>query len=206
MIFISPNVNAWYRIYLALQREWEESGKKGNPPPIALVLSGWDYSTDYQKQERWQNTIKWVEQHGVDHRILQLTEEEKYYVEKLGGPLAETTNWTWGGHKQAICPTESEVQEAILKLKANWQQVAGSALAQYTAPLRITGKKRRRLVVGVFGDITPPWGSWHYISSSSVGRKFTEFRQAVNQCISPVEVDHIDFTFLRDKYNKDVEQ
>jgi hypothetical protein len=91
-------------------------------------------------------------------------------------------------------PPEDESAKYLEYLSAHWANIAGSGLSIVTRPVAFTGKKARRLLVQAEGAATPPWGGWSYRSPDEMQRRtFTRFRSAVNNAITPHEVDHIDF-------------
>ncbi|MBK9457197.1 MAG: hypothetical protein IPO24_17240 [Bacteroidetes bacterium] len=69
MIFVSPQPNTWYAIYQRLKSHWDNEFKVGDAPPMALVLSGWTMSSDFEKQDRWKMTLRWAEQNNCSHLI-----------------------------------------------------------------------------------------------------------------------------------------
>lgn len=56
MMFISPKPNKWYQIYQCLKSHWENEIPSSIPPPVALVLGGWNFSNDSDKKNRWEKT------------------------------------------------------------------------------------------------------------------------------------------------------
>jgi hypothetical protein len=118
-------------------------------------------------------------------------------AESIAGISASGANWfpVFGEqfHQPKLKPEKTLVAENLKRLKQNWTEVAGSELAKTTRPKKFTGKKMRRLVLGVDSRFSPPWGSWY--SANRNPRAFFEFRKSVNAVISPMEIDHIDFKF-----------
>lgn len=95
--------------------------------------------------------------------------------------------------------TADEYQAALSKLRAGWAEAIGEELAAITEPYMFSGRKRRRLVVLVRGDGTPPWGTWQSLSAVEAERRtFTEFRKRVNELIAPHGVDHVEFRETRE--------
>jgi hypothetical protein len=68
----------WDRIFPELSNLWNTEPKGLPPPPMALTLEGWNYSSSSQRGERWRETLKWANRHGVDPDILRLDESEKH--------------------------------------------------------------------------------------------------------------------------------
>jgi hypothetical protein len=83
MIFVCPNPIPWSDTYKALEAAWRKSGCVGSAPPMPLILSGWWYSSDRDKQDRWLDTIRWAKEHDLSHLIKELKEDEGYYTEVL---------------------------------------------------------------------------------------------------------------------------
>ena len=191
MTIISPQPNTWYKIWLDLKAKWEKERMTCSPPPVALVLSGWTMSNDYDKQERWKHTLEWAERNNLSELIPELKEEEKYCVETLSSwrPF-EDYNYTNNPARQK--PTKEETEKAIAILKTKWVTYLGEKFAGNTKPLKLTGDKSRRLLVKVASNYQPPWGTWTKIHDNQK-RLFSNFRQQINCDISPVEIDHIDF-------------
>lgn len=80
MQFVCPKPVIWNSIYQRLKEKWEESGSYGDPPPVRLILAGWAFSTDSDKQLRWQQTVWWAEEQGMESLIPKLGEEDEYGV------------------------------------------------------------------------------------------------------------------------------
>jgi len=63
-------------------------------PPIPLILSGWVYSNDVEKMERWKETVTWAKNNGCAD-LIEIPAGEFYYVDEpssytvgpLGGPM-----------------------------------------------------------------------------------------------------------------------
>jgi hypothetical protein len=53
------------------------------PPPIPLILAGWAFSNDFEKQQRWQETIVWAESHCCLELVRDLPLNSMYVVEKI---------------------------------------------------------------------------------------------------------------------------
>jgi hypothetical protein len=159
---------------------------------MPLVLAGWIYSSDRDKQQRWEQTMEWAAHHGFAHLVPSLSEEEYYSTEQLSTSYPEQH---YRPDRYAIRerPSSEAIADALRLLKRDWPVIAGPELAAVCEPDSITGTKGRRLVVVVFREHNPPWGSWHSLSSGPQRQTFTAFRKRINDAISPVYVDHIDF-------------
>ncbi len=189
MIYISPQPNTWYTIYQRLKSHWENDNKKGVPPPMALVLSGWTMSNDYDKQTRWEETMKWADQNNCRYLVPDLKEDEKYYVKEL----SSYRPYEYYTFDSKYKPSVEEVNTAMRNLLANWQSLLDEDFSANTKPLVFSGDKSRRLVVEYKPDYKPPWGSWANHLANGRPSKFTELRQKVNEIIQPLAIDHIKF-------------
>jgi hypothetical protein len=189
MKYISPKPNTWYAIYQNLKSHYEKEIKVGMAPPIALVLSGWTFSNDYDKEQRWKETLAWAKKNNCQHLIHELKEEEKYYVQEY----SSFRPYEYYTYDTKYKPIPEEVNHAMQTLLTNWDTIWDSAFAPNTQPLAFTGNKRRRLLVAYNSMYQPPWGSWHNHLASGRPSKFTELRLKINELIKPIVVDHIDF-------------
>ena len=191
MIFVSPQPNTWYAIYQRLKSHWENEIRYVMPPPVALVLSGWTMSSDFEKQDRWNATLRWSEQNNCSQLIHVLSEAEKYYVTEL-------SNYTpfyheMKQHPKANKPTKEEVQHALEILTNKWKELLGDEFTSKTKPVSFSGNKFRSLLVSYQSGYLPPWGSWTNHLANGKPSKFTELRSKVNNIIKPLAVDHIIF-------------
>jgi hypothetical protein len=111
-----------------------------------------------------------------------------YLIGPKGGPMYLSWNY-----ERRPDVAEQDAEKAVASLKDQWVEIAGHELSQVTSPLKLTGIKKRRLLVNADFNHTPPWGSWFQLSNSQERREFTRLREAVNKAIYPLMVDHIDF-------------
>jgi hypothetical protein len=194
MQFVCPKPQVWNRIHQQLQRAWEAAGCVGPEPPVPLILNGWAFSSDLDKQQRWLATVAWANNAGLERLIHELSEEEGYWVDELdASPIAGPTHLPCSSDSKRK-PDAEEYRAAFEKLRARWDYVAGRELAAVTAPFVFTGKKRRNLVITVEAGVEAPWGTWTELSQAeSKRRMFTEFRRKVNEVIAPHKVDHVTF-------------
>ncbi|MFN7037546.1 MAG: hypothetical protein ACK4SN_14400, partial [Bellilinea sp.] len=101
MKFICPLPYVWAEIYDRLYSAWQERGSKGDPPPIPLILSGWVFSNDLAKKIRWEMTLQWAREQGLEHLIPEIDRHQAYKVATIttytigpmGGPMY--LNWDY---------------------------------------------------------------------------------------------------------------
>ena len=53
--------------------------RKAGGPPTPLILNGWAFSTDENKKNRWEETIKWAHINNLEDIILNVDEKDKFY-------------------------------------------------------------------------------------------------------------------------------
>ncbi len=194
MIRVCPNPRAWCDVHKRLVTFSQE--RFLDRPPGPIILSGWWYTTDTEKQQRWFEMIEWATVHCCKD-LLDLQDDDFYVVETLTthqiGPMGSVLKRPWDFETKPI-PSDAAIKSAITLLSEQWSQIVGESLAAMTIPLRFTGKKKRRLLVH-YHTGSPPWGNWSSLSHlESKRRTFTSFRSAVNTAIAPHEIDHVDFT------------
>jgi hypothetical protein len=80
---VCPFPLIWNEIYKSLYQKWIECSSIGEAPPVPLILGGWVYSNDVEKQKRWKETEKWAQGRGFSSILLDLTEENFYKVDEL---------------------------------------------------------------------------------------------------------------------------
>ena len=193
LIQVCPMPRPWGDAYNLL-REFSQSNKC-NPqePPKPLILSGWGFSSDVDKHQRWEETVRWAERNGCIELIDAIPESDLLYVEELNDYAYgdQFANWNMDSK---VRPSTEDLDRYLGLLKTNWSKIVGPDLAEITSPLSFSGLKARKLLVQAASNKQPPWGSWAQRSSDPERRyTFTVFRAAVNEAISPHEVDHIDF-------------
>ena len=189
MKFISPQPNKWYEIFQILNTYAEKELGANNLPPMALVLSGWTMSNDYDKHKRWEETLQWAEKNKVLHLIPELKEDDKYYVTEFDA----FRPYEFYTFDKKYKPTSEEIKTALQNLKDNWQTLWEIEFGNNTTPILFSGKKSRSLLVKYKANYSPPWGSWTNHLANGRPSKFTVLRSKVNEIIKPVMVDHIIF-------------
>lgn len=196
MIFICPMPSKWNEIYEKLLIYWNKNGVHGNKPPVPLILNGWVFTNDAEKELRWQETLMWADRNGCRTLIPILLPDEAYCVSEkttydigtCGGPMYRP--WDFEAKKK---PLDEEVQIALNRLKQEWRNITSAPWGDELEPLGFSGKKRRKLVVIVKSGCKAPWGSWDSLDKGPKRRILTEFRKKINLCIWSLEVDHIEF-------------
>lgn len=197
MIDICPRPSDWANVHQKLERIARFRKCTPPNPPKPLILSGWHYSNDIQKRDRWQQTVDWAKKNNCSELIANIPSDNFYRVEiptdfqvgPLGGPMFRPWDFT-----SKAKPSNDALKKAMETLSDHWPHIAGLYLAKLTRPQSIRGPKGRRLIVEVTSLGDAPWGTWSTLSSERQKRQaFTEFRRSVNQAIAPHEVDHIDF-------------
>ena len=194
---ICPNPQAWNKIYEQLTAYSNINTCIPSSPPIPLILAAWNYSNDIEKKLRWKETITWATENDCKDLVDSIQYDQFYFVDKptdyMVGPMGGPTYNTWD-YEPKKCPSLREIDRNLKILVNKWSEIVGDDLAKITYPIKFTGDKARRLVVGADGTSNPPWGSWTKLSyCDSKKRTFTKFRASINQAISPQEIDHIDF-------------
>ena len=124
-IFVCPNPIPWSETYKRLEASWRRSGCQGDAPPIPLILSGWSYSSDRDKQLRWEQTIQWAEQHNCRELIWQIPVTECYFTSHVSTSYPEQ-QYGPQVHPPAERPSDETVLAAMDRLRAAWSSVAGA--------------------------------------------------------------------------------
>ena len=201
-IFICPKPEIWNEIYKKLLRVYKfRRGNNQNisEPPKPLLLSGWWYSNDLDKQTRWNETVEWAEANGLSHLTPKLSPENSYSVSQISthaiGPMGGPVYLPWN-YEPRNKPGKDEIADGLNLLIRFWEDVIGKQYSRISKPLGFSGKKQRRLKVGFLPNTKSPWGDWNILRNDSSRLAFTEFRKRVNEAIHPLEIDHIDFEVL----------
>ena len=200
MTEVCPFPPEWAELHQRLVRH---ALRRGLPePPWPLVLSGWSYSNDVEKAERWQRMKQWAVEHGLEHWVLSVPKERMYRVWTLTthevGPLGGPLKLSWDLESKATIAKDRR-RDVVALLQSAWDEVAGLELCNTTWPIELTGQKGRRLLVRASRASSPPWGGWTWRSEDEKERKaFTRFRSAINDLIAPHEIDHVVFDVTDD--------
>lgn len=197
MLRVCPKPVLWSKLFTKLEQFAVTRPCNPPTPPKPLILSGWNYSNDLEKQARWSQTLAWAFANGGQHIVESLQDADFYYVDSpttyAVGPLGGPMYLSWDFRPKPVLPA-AERAELVERLRSQWDQVAGGEIAAMTKPLALTGRKGRRLLVAARRNTRPPWGTWTSRSfHPDLRRSFTCLRAAVNASLSPHHVDHIDF-------------
>jgi hypothetical protein len=193
---ICPDLEHWIHIASLLNQAVSNTSRWVPSPPTPLILAGWAFSSDVEKRARWLETVRWAEEWGFTEILQGIKPEMMYEVESpTGYPIVINDVPTYFplNHELHAIVSEQDAIDVVLFLKENWSDIVGKELSAVTTPLRLTGLKKRRLLVSADPNYTPRWGSWTELAYSSRREEFTRFRGSVNKAIHPMAVDHIDF-------------
>jgi hypothetical protein len=64
---ICPIPSVWNQLNNRMCHYAKKSGLEA--PPVPLVLAGWAYSSDEEKERRWQDTISWCVAHSCSNLL-----------------------------------------------------------------------------------------------------------------------------------------
>ncbi len=196
MIRVCPLPMVWAKIHRELSRIATK-----NPdiplPPVPLILAGWNFSDDFEKNDRWESTVEWTKKFGGAELISTLKDNDYYCVDQFTRPAF--LDYQWGETTPpATRPADDELTNLIEKLSIQWDQIAGVD-SVFTRPLNFSGAKARSLTVEFDTDELPSWGTWgnepggyhdqHFTNKAS----FTVLRQRINDAVQPHKIDHVVF-------------
>lgn len=191
-ITVCPLPIHWHLLHQRLTEI--SSHRRLPPPPIPLVLAGWNFSSDIGKQARWLETIEWAKRVGLEHELSELSPEAMYRVSELSS-WVPYGNHTYGGHAPRQKLSQAERARICDDLRSHWPEIVGEPIASRKIPLRLIGRKGRRLLVQADEAFQPPWGTWFRLSGSR--STFTAFRASINAHVAPSHIDHVDFVLLQ---------
>ena len=78
MIRICPNPVPWNDVYKHLTRHAKATKCVPPLPPIPLILAGWVFSDDFQKKDRWDETVRWANENGCDELVNMILDSDFY--------------------------------------------------------------------------------------------------------------------------------
>lgn len=137
-IFICPMPDTWNKVFLDLLSAWKQNPRGKGPPPTLLILGGWNFSGDFEKNAVWEATKKWANEMDLSYLIPELTDKQSYFVSSMQSYSCPSEFWNYSPREK---PEKEGIDIAIEKLKANWVSIVGSKLAEITTPVCFSGKK-----------------------------------------------------------------
>lgn len=188
----------WARIHGLLSQERNRVAGRAIPePPVPLILAGAAFSSAAEIRARWSALLDWVHLYGFEQFLLASLPPPPTYdvASAIAGVSDDGQGWwpEFGQQEHEPQPShpESEVREALVRLRSSWSTVVGQELATSTRPLRIRGRKSRHLIIAADPSARPSWGSW--TSRTENPAAFAAFRRALNAALAPIHVDHVTF-------------
>lgn len=167
-------------------------------PPTPLILSGWAYSNDAEKMRKWEETVAWASANGCPEIVNEIADADFYLVESPStytvGLLGGLMYRPWDFKTKTRVPSPEDLEQHLKVLVLRWSEIVGAELGVATRPKTFTGRKARRLLVCADAHVRPPWGGWLQLPKGSPRGGHSDFRAAINNAISPHEIDHVDFT------------
>ena len=77
---ICPNPQPWNKIFQSLSRYSEQTLCNPKEPPKPLILAGWNFSSDLEKELRWDETKQWALNNNCTEIIEDLGDNDFYYA------------------------------------------------------------------------------------------------------------------------------
>ncbi len=191
-IEVCPDPRAWHEAYIWLRALSEH--RILSAPPKSLILAGWAFSSDVDKQGAWHAMRTWARTHGVEEEVLAITAGRMHTVAALrsGRPY---DGFKFGGPVPRVALKGEIRAHALEKLKSDWQIIVGEELFRRTLPFRITGARGHRLIVRPRDFNGTLWSDWSRgLDIARCAGSFTAFRAAINSLLTPLVIDHVDFT------------
>lgn len=75
---VCPLPKAWTVIHQEL--EALAKAKQVAKLPVPLILGGWNFSSDSEKNSRWEDTVKWAKTCSAEHILTKINDDDFYYV------------------------------------------------------------------------------------------------------------------------------
>jgi hypothetical protein len=196
MIRVCPLPLVWAKIHRELSRIATKN--LGVPlPPVPLILAGWNFSDDFEKNDRWESTVEWTKKFGGEELISTLKSNDYYCVDQFTRPAF--FDYQWGETSPpGVRPADDELTNLIEKISIHWDQIAEVDSA-FTRPLNFAGAKARSLIVEFDTNELPSWGTWgnepggYHNQRFTNKASFTALRQRINDAIQPHKIDHVVF-------------
>jgi len=82
MTRICPNPVPWDKTFKKLLLYAHSHPCAPAKPPVPLILSGWAFSSDAQKKQRWEETVMWAVQNGCP-RLVDIPDTNFYCVDDM---------------------------------------------------------------------------------------------------------------------------
>ena len=77
---ICPNPDAWLEVHNKIRQRAKDLGIRLIPPG-GLAFNGWAHTTNRQKKARWDETVRWCQQHNSMDLISSMRDEDYHYGE-----------------------------------------------------------------------------------------------------------------------------
>ena len=78
---VCPLPMAWERARASLEKARVLRAPHAPKVPVPLILAGWNFSTDEEKQQRWNETMDWAATNGLSEHIPQIADDEWHYAD-----------------------------------------------------------------------------------------------------------------------------
>lgn len=75
---IFPLPLEWVEVHENLMNFSRNQACDPSSPPKPLILAGWNFSSDWEKKLRWDETLEWANKNGCSFLIDDLKEEDFY--------------------------------------------------------------------------------------------------------------------------------
>ena len=125
---VCPKPLLWSKLFTELERFAGTRACTPLSPPKPLILGGWNYSNDVEKQARWTETVAWAAANGCQKIVESLQDDDFYFVESpttyTVGPLGGPMFLLWDFQSKPILPPAERADfiERLRSQAANLQQ------------------------------------------------------------------------------------
>ena len=93
---------------------WKQNPRGKRPPPTPLILGGWNFSGDFEKNAVWEATKQWANEMDLSHLIPELTDKQSYFVSSMQSYSYPSEFWNYSPREK---PEKEAINIAIEKLK-----------------------------------------------------------------------------------------
>jgi hypothetical protein len=76
---ICPKPMPWNALHKKLSHHAKKAGLSN--PPVPLILSGWHFSSDSDKKNRWRETLRWAEDNNFKELAEDIPDHDFYFGE-----------------------------------------------------------------------------------------------------------------------------